>query len=189
MRVLGVDPGLARTGVAVVDGRPGALRLVHAECVETDATDDGARRLAELFGALETAVRVHAPEAAAVEELFFATNRRSALLVSEARGVVLCVLARAGLDTTAYTPLQVKEAVAGYGAAPKAQVARMTRALLGVEEIPGPDDVADACAIAICHHHRARSPEIGGPHRPARRGRMSPGLVAAVAAAQAAERP
>jgi crossover junction endodeoxyribonuclease RuvC len=189
VRVLGVDPGLARTGVAVVDGRPGELRLVHAECVETEAGEDGALRLAQLFAAIEAAVRAHRPEAAAVEELFFATNRRSALLVSEARGVVLCVLGRAGLRVAAYTPLQVKEAVAGYGAAPKHQVGRMTRALLGLEEIPGPDDVADACAVAICHHHRERSPEVtAGAHRPAGRRGMSPGLAAAVTAAQAGAR-
>jgi crossover junction endodeoxyribonuclease RuvC len=189
VRVLGVDPGLARTGVAVVEGRPGALRLVHAGCVETAAGQDGAQRLAVLFAELEDTVRRHRPEAAAVEELFFATNRRSALLVSEARGVVLCVLARAGLAVAAYTPMQVKEAVAGYGAATKPQVGRMTRALLGVEKIDGPDDVTDACAVAICHHHRVRSPEqVGSGHRltNARHDRMSPGLAAAVASAQAA---
>ena len=190
MRVLGVDPGLARTGAALVEGRPGELRLVHAECMETAAADDGAHRLAVLFDALERMVAAHRPDVAAVEELFFATNRRSALLVSEARGVVLCVLARAGLRVAAYTPLQVKEAVAGYGAAPKAQVGRMTRALLGVDEIPGPDDVADACAVAICHHHRVRAPEeAAGSHRSAApRRRMAPALAAAVAAAQSTGR-
>jgi crossover junction endodeoxyribonuclease RuvC len=154
MRVLGVDPGLARTGVAVVDGAPGALTLRHAGCIETSAAVEGGRRLAALFAALERLVERERPDAAAVEELFFATNRRSAMQVSEARGVIVCALARCGLEVAAYTPLQVKESVAGFGAATKPQVARMTRSLLGVEAIDGPDDTTDACAVAICHHHR-----------------------------------
>ena len=188
MRVLGIDPGLARTGVAVVEGSPGHLRLVDATCVETAAEADAAPRLAALFAALEVAVAVHRPDAAAVEELFFATNRRSALLVSEARGVVLCVLARAGLRVASYTPLQVKEAVAGYGAATKPQVGRMTRALLDVAEIAGPDDVTDACAVAICHHHRSGAPDAAladGGHRAGGGRGMTPGLAAAIAAARA----
>ncbi|HET9050552.1 MAG TPA: crossover junction endodeoxyribonuclease RuvC [Candidatus Dormibacteraeota bacterium] len=190
MRVLGIDPGLARTGVAVVEGSPGHLRLVHASCLETAPGGDAGDRLAALFSALEAAVAAHAPDAAAVEELFFASNRRSAMLVSEARGVVLCVVARAGLPVASYTPLQVKEAVAGYGAATKPQVGRMTRALLDVTEIAGPDDVTDACAVAICHHHRASAPGAAvdrGAHRSGGRG-MSPGLAAAVAAVKAAGR-
>jgi crossover junction endodeoxyribonuclease RuvC len=94
------------------------------------------------------------PEVAAVEELFFSTNRRTAMRVSEARGVVLCALAREGMAVAEYTPTQVKEAVCGYGAARKPQVARMVANLLGVPDIPGHDDVADACAVAVCHHHR-----------------------------------
>ena len=187
MRVLGIDPGLARTGVAVVEGSPGRLRLVAATCFETAAGADAGLRLAALFAALEAAVAQHRPDAAAVEELFFATNRRSAMVVSEARGVVLCVVARAGLRVASYTPLQVKESVAGYGAATKPQVGRMTRTLLGVAEIAGPDDVTDACAVAICHHHRAGAPDTAvdaGGHRPGPRRGMTPGLAAAVAAAR-----
>lgn len=161
MRVLGVDPGLARTGVAVVEGRPGALRLIHAECVETVPTQVDAVRLAALFATVERVIAAHRPQCAAVEELFFATNRRSAMRVSQARGVVLCAIARAGLDVSEYTPMQVKEAVAGWGGAKKQQVGRMTRALLGADDIPG-HDAADACAVAVCHHHRARMAAVGG---------------------------
>jgi len=93
---------------------------------------------------------------AAVEQLFFSTNRRTAMRVSEARGVVLCALAREGVGVAEYTPTQVKEAVCGYGAARKPQVARMVANLLGVTDVPGPDDIADACAVAVCHHHRGR---------------------------------
>jgi crossover junction endodeoxyribonuclease RuvC len=183
MRVLGVDPGVARTGVAVVDGGPGALRLVHAECLETPTGRSDADRLGGLFAALETLIAAHRCDAAAVEQLFFATNRQSAMRVAQARGVVLCAVARAGLGVAEYTPLQVKEAVAGWGGAAKAQVGRMTCTLLGVAAIPGPDDVADACAIAICHHHRSRLAAASPPRSP--RG-MSPRLAEAVAQARRA---
>jgi crossover junction endodeoxyribonuclease RuvC len=156
MRVLGVDPGLARTGVAVVEGAPGALRLVYAGCITTEPGEPDAQRLTRLFAAVEAGVAAHRPEVAAVEQLFFATNRTTAMRVGEARGVVICALARAGLPVAEYTPPQVKEAVAGYGGAGKAQVGRMVCALLRVDAVGGPDDTSDACAVAICHHHRAR---------------------------------
>lgn len=184
MIVLGVDPGLARTGVAVVEGAPGSLRLRHASCLETPASAPDPDRLALLLGALELLIARERPEAAAVEQLFFSTNRRTAMRVGEARGVILCGLARAGLAVAEYTPLQVKEAVAGWGAAPKPQVARMVRTLLGGAALEGPDDVADACAVAVCHHHRAR---LSGAAPMANPGAaMTSGLAAAVARARVA---
>ena len=156
MRVIGVDPGLARTGVAVVEGDPGSLRLVFATCVETAPGASDAMRLAVLQGGLQSLFAVHRPDAAAVEQLFFASNRTTAMRVAEARGVALCALASCGLDPVEYTPMQVKESVAGHGGAAKPQVARMVRALLRVDAIPCPDDVTDACAVAITHVHRAR---------------------------------
>jgi crossover junction endodeoxyribonuclease RuvC len=183
MIVLGVDPGLARTGIAVVEGMPGSLRLRHAGCLETPAAAPDPDRLALLLGALELLIARERPEAAAVEQLFFSTNRRTAMRVGEARGVILCGLARAGLAVAEYTPLQVKEAVAGWGAAPKPQVARMVRTLLGGAALEGPDDVADACAVAVCHHHRAR---LSGVAPMATGGAaMTSGLAAAVARARA----
>ncbi len=155
MRVLGVDPGLGRTGVAIVDGGPGALTLVHSSCLSTPTGIEDARRLFLLSGMITSVVAEHRPAFAAVERLFFSTNRTTAMRVSEARGVLLCALAAAGVPVFEYTPNEVKEAVAGYGAARKPQVQRMTRQLLAVERIDGPDDVADACAVAVCHHHRA----------------------------------
>jgi crossover junction endodeoxyribonuclease RuvC len=155
VRVLGVDPGLGRTGVAVVDGRPGALTLVHSECLSTPPGVDDAERLFLLSGLINAVLIDHRPAFAAVERLFFSTNRSTAMRVSEARGVLLCALAAAGVPVVEYTPNEVKEAVAGYGAARKQQVLRMTMQLLSVDRIDGPDDVADACAIAVCHHHRA----------------------------------
>ena len=117
MRVLGVDPGLARTGVAVVEGSPGHLVLMYASCIETVPQTNEAGRLATLFDLVVEACTSLRPDVAAVEELFFSTNRRTAMRVSEARGVVLCALARQGVAIAEYTPTQVKEAVCGYGAA------------------------------------------------------------------------
>ncbi len=191
MRVLGVDPGLARTGVAVVEGAPGALRLVHAGCIDTHPGRPDAQRLTTLFAELEALITLHRPEVGAVEQLFFATNRTTAMRVGEARGVVLCALARAGLEIAEYTPPQVKEAVAGYGGAAKAQVGRMVRTLLGVDHVDGPDDTADACAVAICHHHRARMKRIAAGNGVAAthgNNRLAAAIAAAQARAQAAQR-
>jgi len=184
MRVLGVDPGLARTGVAVVEGAPGSLRLVHAGCVSTSPGVPDATRLVVLFDALCQLASLHTPDVAAVEQLFFASNRTTAMRVGEARGVVLCALARAGLEVVEYTPMQVKESVAGYGGAAKPQVGRMVCTLLRVDAIPGPDDTADACAVAITHVHRAR---MGGAVRVAANGGNNPAtrLAEAIARAQA----
>ncbi|MGA9113826.1 MAG: crossover junction endodeoxyribonuclease RuvC, partial [Candidatus Dormiibacterota bacterium] len=155
MRVLGVDPGLGRTGVALVEGRPGSLRLIHAECIETGVEEADGPRLLELSRLLAQSAGSLHPDVAAVERLFFSTNRQTAMRVSQARGVILCTLAAAGIPIAEYTPNEIKESIAGYGGATKRQVLRMCGAMLGVERIPGPDDTADACAAAICHHHRA----------------------------------
>jgi crossover junction endodeoxyribonuclease RuvC len=182
VRVLGVDPGLGRTGVAVVDGGPGSLTLVHSSCLSTSPGADDAQRLLLLSQLITAVVGEFRPAFAAVERLFFSTNRSTAMRVSEARGVLLCALAAGGVQVFEYTPNEVKEAVAGYGAARKPQVQRMTRQLLSVERIEGPDDVADACAIAVCHHHRAAlSLRVRTPLR----GRPSSALDAAVTAARA----
>lgn len=154
MRVLGIDPGLGRTGYALVDGVPGKLRLVDAGRIDTASTDAMGTRLLALAMMLGEVIATHAPDVAAVEEIFFSTNRRTAMRVGEARGVILFAVARAGVPVAEYTPTQVKQAVCGYGAADKQQVTKMTRALLALRG--NRDDVADACAIAVCHHHRAR---------------------------------
>ena len=155
MRVLGVDPGLGRTGVAVVEGSPGSLRLVRSVCLTTPVHLTDSERLLALSTAMTAVLTAERPDCAAVERLFFSTNRTTAMRVSEARGVLLCALAAAGVPVFEYTPNEVKESVAGYGGARKPQVLRMTMQLLAVATIDGPDDVADACAIAVTHHHRA----------------------------------
>jgi crossover junction endodeoxyribonuclease RuvC len=126
---------------------------VHATRLDTVPQTSDSARLLNLFEVVVDAVRALAPDVAAVERLFLTTNRRTAMRVSEARGVALCALARCGVDVVEYTPTQVKHAVCGYGAGSKPQVLRMTAQLLGLDS--SSDDVADACAVAICHHHRA----------------------------------
>jgi crossover junction endodeoxyribonuclease RuvC len=115
-----------------------------------------AQRLIDLHQKLGELIGQFHPDAAAVEDLFFATNARTAMSVGQARGVLLLTLAQAGLPVFEYTPLQVKQAVTGYGQADKNQVQQMVRMLLHLEELPRPDDAADALAVSICHHHSAK---------------------------------
>jgi len=153
MLVLGIDPGLAITGYGLVEGDGQNLALVEYGVVRTPAKTPTADRLVQLHTELGQILAETKPDEAAVEELFFSTNARTAILVGQARGVALLTLAEAGLPIAEYTPLQIKQAITGYGQADKAQVQEMVRLLLGLVEIPRPDDAADALAVSICHHH------------------------------------
>jgi len=154
--VLGIDPGLATTGYGLVAGDEQTLRPVAYGVVRTPPHVPTAARLALLYDALQRIVAEFSPDQAAVEELFFATNARTAITVSQARGVVLLALAKCGLCAAEYTPLEVKQSTTGYGQADKPQVQEMVRLLLGLREVPRPDDAADALAIAICHLSHSR---------------------------------
>lgn len=182
MRVLGIDPGLGRTGVAVVEGRPGALSLRHIGCLETVPQSSDAARLHSLHQLVVTILGEWRPDVCAVERLFFSSNRTTAMRVSEARGVILAAIAGAGAAVAEYGPNEVKEAIAGYGAARKPQVMRMCARLLGDAAVSAGDDAADAVAVAVCHHHRAglgsRGLAVTG------RGAITPALEAAVSAAR-----
>jgi crossover junction endodeoxyribonuclease RuvC len=156
MRVLGIDPGTAITGYAIVEEEGSELALVALGAIRTPAGTPLPQRLQTIYAELQEVVAAHEPESSAVEELFFSRNVRTAMSVGHARGVTLLALADAGLPIAEYTPQQVKEAVTGYGNAGKRQVQRMVRMLLGLSAIPRPDDAADAAAVAICHLHRAR---------------------------------
>ncbi len=156
MRVLGIDPGTAITGYAVVDETGGRLSLVAIGVVDTPAKMSLPARLQQIYAGLRAVINEHAPETAAVEELFFSRNTRTAMSVGEARGVVLLALADAGLPIVEYTPMQIKQAVTGYGSADKRQVQEMVRLLLALPDIPRPDDAADAAAVAICCLHRLK---------------------------------
>ncbi|MGH7610058.1 MAG: crossover junction endodeoxyribonuclease RuvC [Candidatus Dormibacteria bacterium] len=155
MLVLGLDPGLALTGWALVDGSGVSVRLRDAGWWSTPAREDLGSRLLTLWENFGALVAAHQPQAVAVERLFFRRNVSTAMAVSQARGVLLCAAARAGLELHEYTPGEVKQAVSGNGSASKEQVARMVRTLLGAELRGAPDDLTDACAVGICHHQAA----------------------------------
>ena len=156
MRVLGLDPGTAITGYAVVTEDGGGLTLNAIGVIRTPANTPLPSRLQTIHAELQALIEEHEPDAAGVEELFFSRNARTAMSVGHARGVVLLALVNAGLPIGEYTPMQVKQAVTGYGNADKHQVQEMVRMLLNLPEIPRPDDAADAAAVAICYLHRAR---------------------------------
>lgn len=156
MRVLGIDPGTAITGYAVVEETEGRLSLVAIGVVDTPAKTPLPARLQHIYTGLRAVIADHAPDTSAVEELFFSRNTRTAMSVGEARGVILLALADAGLPIAEYTPMQIKQAVTGYGSADKRQVQEMVRLLLALSDIPRPDDAADAAAVAICCLHRLK---------------------------------
>jgi crossover junction endodeoxyribonuclease RuvC len=155
MIVLGIDPGLANTGYGVVAQRQGRLVALDGGVIETVAGVAGEQRLAELHAALAELVDVHAPDAMALEDLYFGANARSAFAVGQARGVAMLVAGQAGIGCASYTPQQVKAAVCGSGRAAKEQVSWMVKTLLSLPAEPDRDHAADALAVAICHCNHA----------------------------------
>ncbi len=155
MRTIGIDPGTASLGWGVLDEHNGQLKSVAYGVLKTPAGDPPAHRLLTLYDQLQSLLLTHQPDNAAVEELFFSRNVTTALAVGQARGVILLTLAQAGLPIAEYKPLEVKQAVVGYGGADKRQMQEMVRLTLALEKIPRPDDAADALAVAICHTYSA----------------------------------
>jgi crossover junction endodeoxyribonuclease RuvC len=154
---LGIDPGTATTGFGLVRSLDdGSLEMVAYGTIQTPAGQPAHQRLAILYHRLQEILILHRPDVVAVEKLFFQRNVSTAIGVGQARGVVLLSIAEAGLEVFEYTPNEVKQAVAGYGAAQKRQVQEMVRTLLGMPEIPQPDDAADALAVAITHLNTRR---------------------------------
>jgi crossover junction endodeoxyribonuclease RuvC len=152
MRVLGVDPGLTRCGLGVVDGEPGRpLSLVAVDVVRTPSDADLGHRLAMILDAVEGWLEAYRPDAVAVERVFSQHNVRTVMGTAQASGVVLAAAARRGLPVALHTPSEAKAAVTGHGQADKAQVASMVTRLLRLSERPSPADAADALALAICH--------------------------------------
>jgi len=155
--VLGIDPGTATTGYGLVgEDAEGAARLLRYGTILTPAGQPMPERLYSLHQLLSALIQGSAAEAVAVEELFFSRNVTTALTVGQARGVVLLAAAQARLPVYEYKPAEVKQALVGYGDAAKQQVQEMLRIMLGLSEIPRPDDAADAIAVAICHLHGVR---------------------------------
>lgn len=151
MLVLGIDPGLATTGFAVVLEKDGKAHLQTYGCIRTPAGMLEADRLVLLYRGVHELISSHGVHCLAIEKLFFNTNVTTALSVGQARGVILLAAAQTGTAIAEYTPLQVKQAVAGYGRAEKGQVQRMVQSLLGLKEVLRPNDAADAAAICLCH--------------------------------------
>jgi crossover junction endodeoxyribonuclease RuvC len=152
MRVLGVDPGLTRCGLGVVDGDPGrTLRLVEVDVVRTPSDAPTALRLCEIESEIEAWLERHRPEAVAVERVFSQHNVRTVMGTAQASGVAMVVAARRGIPVALHTPSEVKASVTGSGRADKAQVAAMVTRLLRLDAAPTPADASDALALAICH--------------------------------------
>lgn len=153
MRILGIDPGIAIVGFGFIDKIGSKLVPVQYGSIQTEAHKDPGLRLKEVYDATVQLIAKYKPEALAIEKLFFNRNVTTAFTVGQARGVMILAGVQAGLPIAEYTPLQVKQAVVGYGKAEKRQVQEMVKILLKLSAVPKPDDVADALAVAICYAH------------------------------------
>jgi crossover junction endodeoxyribonuclease RuvC len=162
MVVLGIDPGTASTGYGVVQSSGARLRALEDGVIATRAGAPVEHRLADIHARVGELLDAHAPDAIAIEELYFGANARTAFAVGQARGVVLLAAGQRGVPSRSYTPQQVKGAVCGHGRAEKDQVARMVARLLGLDAPPTPDHAADALAVAICDVNRAPLAEAAG---------------------------
>jgi crossover junction endodeoxyribonuclease RuvC len=158
MLAIGIDPGTATTGYGLVRASTsGELEAVDWGVILTPAKMPMPERLASIYSSLSELLKEQKPDISAVESLFFQRNVRTAMSVGQARGVVLLALQQAGLAASDYSPNEIKQAVSGYGGADKQQVQSMVKALLNLDEVPKPDDAADALAVAICHMHTAHT--------------------------------
>ena len=157
MRILGIDPGYGITGFGVIDSQRGQSKLVTCGAITTPAGMDFSARLEIIYEDMRRLLEEVKPDAVAIEELFFGQNVTTGIGVAQSRGVILLAIRQAGLSVTSYKPMQVKQAVVGYGNATKHQVQDMTKRLLGLSAMPKPDDAADAIAIALCHARSSTS--------------------------------
>lgn len=153
MRILGIDPGIAIVGWGVIEYSGNRFRTLGYGSVQTPSSMSTEQRLVEVHRGIGELIDTYKPDCMSIEELFWNTNQTTGIRVSEARGVILLAAAQRKLDIFEYTPLQVKQAVVGYGRAEKKQVISMVTMLLGLEKPPKPDDTADALGLAICHAH------------------------------------
>jgi crossover junction endodeoxyribonuclease RuvC len=155
MRILGIDPGIALTGFGILDSGPNGIAVGEYGHISTEAGTPAPERLKILYDDIMQILQMYKPDVMAIEELFFNKNAKTVMIASQARGVIILAAVNCGVDIVEYTPLQVKQAVIGYGRASKQQVQYMVTQLLHLKEIPKPDDTADALAIAICHANSA----------------------------------
>ena len=157
MRILGIDPGYGITGFGVIEGERNQFRLLRCGAITTPAGMDFSARLEIIYEDMRALLAATKPEAVAIEELFFGQNATTGIGVAQSRGVILLAIRQAGLEVTSYKPMQIKQAVVGYGNATKHQVMDMTKRILGLPQLPKPDDAADAIAIALCHARSSTS--------------------------------
>lgn len=157
MIILGIDPGLATVGWGIIEFKANKFRTIAYGALLTPKEMTTQQRLKKIYDDLKEIICKYRPEQVAIEELFFNTNITTGIRVSEARGVILLICEQAHLEIFEYTPLQVKQAVVGYGRAEKRQVISMVTMILALEKPPKPDDTADALAIAVCHAHSGAS--------------------------------
>ncbi len=157
MLILGIDPGTALIGAGLIEYKNKKARILCYDCFKTSAKDTAAERLNDLHAQLTNFIKKHRPDVVAVEDLFFFKNLKTAIKVSQARGVILLAAAQQNLPIYEYTPLQVKQALTGYGRAEKKQIQQMVKVILNLKETPKPDDAADALAVAICCAHSLKN--------------------------------
>ncbi|HZQ06671.1 MAG TPA: crossover junction endodeoxyribonuclease RuvC [Anaerolineae bacterium] len=160
MIALGIDPGTALCGYGLVRANGDDMELIECGAISTQAKTPLAARLLKIHKELTALIRKHKPDYGAVEKLFFSRNTTTALAVGHARGVALLALAQANVSIAEYTPNEIKQAISGYGGADKYQMQQMVRMLLHLDDVPKPDDAADAVAIAICHLQSAHLREL-----------------------------
>ena len=156
MRILGIDPGIAIVGYGVVDKEGNRYKTIAYDAVTTKAHTPLEDRLEKVYNGVCEIIKEYKPDAMSIEELFFNNNAKTALTVGQARGVIILAAVQNHIPVYEYTPLQVKQALTGYGRASKSQIQQMMKSMLGLTEVPKPDDVADALAIAVCHGNSMR---------------------------------
>lgn len=159
MVILGIDPGFAITGYGVVDYTGNKFKVIDYGAVCTDKSELFSSRLQSIYDTLSSIIDMYRPDCMAIEELFFNNNAKTAIMAAHGRGVAMLACTVKSIPCFEYTPLQVKQNIAGYGRAEKRQVQQMVKVILNLDSIPKPDDAADALAIAICHAHSLLSSE------------------------------
>jgi crossover junction endodeoxyribonuclease RuvC len=157
MQILAIDPGTATTGYGLINAENSSLEAVDFGIVSTDSKQETCSRLETIFDSIHGLLKNHKPDCLVAEQLFFNTNSKTAISVGQARGVIMLAAAKGRVNFFEYTPLQVKQSVCGYGRADKQQVAKMVKLILKMDELPTPDDAADALALAICHANNCRT--------------------------------
>ena len=157
MRILGIDPGYGITGFGLIEAQRNQFKLLHCGAITTPAGMEFSARLEIIYNDMVELLQVAKPDCVAIEELFFGQNVTTGIGVAQSRGVILLAIRQAGLEVSQYKPMQVKQAVVGYGNATKHQVMDMTKRILGLQQSPKPDDAADAVAIALCHARSSTS--------------------------------